>query len=738
MVDVPIRSANPPPSSIPQLPKSAIGGGSGGIGMAGSAGAVAGIISLGSRLASGQSLPQAAAGAAATGIGAGIGTAAGAAIGTALLPGAGTAIGGAIGGALGGAIGSALADALMPGSAESQQPPTKKSWSQVASFEAPANQTITVTWYAPTQSRTGPPSIATNVQAFIIDENTIARDRLKVPYPEYVRIRFLVNGIWGSVPEQGNGIDPATLNVIGATNPPLKKGGEENRERPSVPNFGMPSSLSEAPPTDPRNPGNSQNFPKPQPKGSPHPASAPNLGGNLPNNVGAVPLKITPFEQALPGGSNTSGNLLNPGGSTTTGAPTGSTMPAPISPNVAGVRPSQAPQPVGSLTATPPATETKTTSDPRIDEILKQLEAITPQLALLPLLFAAQAEKPNPLSAADTQKAAAAGTCDSAAPSGCLGKPLGEIKDEASGANQAAKSADKKLDEVNAAVNALDLALLGRMDKKLDGINNKLGPQIPGGISGRLGKVFNGVSRMWDMLQVDRALNILSWIGILHNALMLSSNLGSTLFSVIDTWLNAFGFKFTKMNDEGNPEEVDSQELIGSYTLAFMNQIFGAENVARLTLAWQKANRIYQAASNMLNAVQSMMDAARSIAEDTAGKIGRIGNALINAGTVAENAYGRMQEKVTGRSVRQAKFDNFLQGLETTENILSTIEQIGSNVVEFQDGMKELQEARTEFEKAKQDGEKFLSDKAEVEKKASESPEIGDLSFVLAPQGEDD
>jgi prophage DNA circulation protein len=87
--------------------------------------------------------------------------------------------------------------------------------------------------------------------------------------------------------------------------------------------------------------------------------------------------------------------------------------------------------------------------------------------------------------------------------------------------------------------------------------------------------------------------------------------------------------------------------------LAFANKIFGAENVARLQIAWQKANRIYQAASNMLNAVQTMMDAARSIAEDTAGKIGKIGNALINAGTVIEDAYSRMQEKVTSRSTRQ-------------------------------------------------------------------------------------
>jgi uncharacterized coiled-coil protein SlyX len=399
---------------------------------------------------------------------------------------------------------------------------------------------------------------------------------------------------------------------------------------------------------------------------------------------------------------------------------------APGKDGAPGPRGLQGPQGMPGLAGAPGApgrdgVDGKDAEDVDTAKIEGLLEEIKQGIAPVPLIPALIRELPNQES---FKNGVAQGTCRTTQPGGCMAKRFDSLDNAASASNG-------KLDKLNAALNAADFALLGV-------VNEKLGPQIPGGISGRLGKVFNGVSKMWSMLQIDRALNILSWIGIVHNALMLSNNIGSTLFGAIDTWLDAFGFKFTKMDDDGNPEEVDSQELIGSYTLAFMNQIFGAENVARLTLAWQKANRIYQAASNMLNAVQTMMDAARSIAEDTAGKIGKIGNALINAGTVAENAYGRMQEKVTGRSVRQGKFDRFLQGLEGTENVLSSLEQIGSNVVEFQEGMVELQEARTEFEKAKQDGEKFLSDKAEVEKKASESPKIGDLSFVLAPQTEDD
>jgi hypothetical protein len=723
MIEAPIRSANPPPSSTPQLPKSAIGGGSGGIGMAGTAGSAAGIISLGSRLASGQPLPQAAAGAAATGVGAGIGTAAGAAIGTALLPGAGTAIGGAIGGALGGAIGSALADALMPGSTENQKAnPT--SWEQVAYWESPGGKKVNITWYDTTTNKNlFPPNVAGNCLAYSIEANPFTRDVLKRPYPEFLRIRFLQDfgsgPTWSHRPEDGMGIDPSTVQVPGEIPPPAKRG-DDARNLAAPLSGALPTSPPAPPPaTDPRNPGNPQNFPKPQPRGTPHPSSQPNLGGNLPNNVGAVPLKITPFEQVLPGGSNTSGNLLNPGGSVTTGAPTGSTMPAPIAPNVAGVKPSQAPQPVGGLTATPPAAETKTTSDPRIDEILKQLEAITPQLALLPLLFAAQAEKPNPLSAADTQKAAAAGACDSAAPSGCLGKPLGEIKDEASGASQAAKSADKKLDEVNAALNLLDLGLLKQINGKVDGIHNKLGAQIPnGGISGLLQKSSRLLSKTWSFLQVDRVLNVLTFITSLHNAYMLSSSLTQTLFSAIANVLDVFGLE----DEDGNALDISS--MVNKWTQSFFERVFGASAVAGIKAEWTKLNRIYQAASNVIWSVQSIFDSMRSLTEIAIENTGKIGNALRKAGAVFENAYGTMTEKATARNLWQKKIDNFAEGISGIENVVSNVDSAASEALSIQDTVKELKDQQKEFKDSVAAFKDDADSKEAASKTASVAPQL--------------
>ena len=80
------------------------------------------------------------------------------------------------------------------------------------------------------------------------------------------------------------------------------------------------------------------------------------------------------------------------------------------------------------------------------------------------------------------------------------------------------------------------------LNGKVDDVLSRLGPQIKGGISGKLLKGFK-----W--LGIDRALNVFNlWVNI-HNAYMLSSNLGQTLFSTVDTVLQLFGIHLK--DDEG-------------------------------------------------------------------------------------------------------------------------------------------------------------------------------------------
>lgn len=83
---------------------------------------------------------------------------------------------------------------------------------------------------------------------------------------------------------------------------------------------------------------------------------------------------------------------------------------------------------------------------------------------------------------------------------------------------------------------------------------------------------------------------------------MLSNNLGQTLFSAIDNISKAVGFKW---KDEKG-EDAGFGSLVNEWTVSFFQTIFGAENYTALVTTYKKANRIYQAAANLLNSIQSI------------------------------------------------------------------------------------------------------------------------------------
>jgi hypothetical protein len=229
-----------------------------------------------------------------------------------------------------------------------------------------------------------------------------------------------------------------------------------------------------------------------------------------------------------------------------------------------------------------------------------------------------------------------------------------------------------KLDALQLLLQGLDLALLKVID-------NKLNPQLPGGISSHL-------KRFTKWLQLDRVLNILTWINTLHNAYMLSSSLGDTLFSVVDNIANFF------FQDEDGVD-IDAKKIFGGYLDEVDKNIFGLETWKGMKTTWKQWNRIYQAAANIANTVRSMIDSVRNIAEFTAENTGKIGNALKKFGAIGEKAFKWMPEHVNGRSI-------WMQRLENLEDAASGLEMVTSEMVSVQDNFKELQDQKKEFEKS--------------------------------------
>ena len=308
-------------------------------------------------------------------------------------------------------------------------------------------------------------------------------------------------------------------------------------------------------------------------------------------------------------------------------------------------------------------------------EALPKLDQIVGILGLIPARAAA-AIRPDLPTVPQMEAAAATGTCRTLQPGGCMNKALNDNATNIASNNNI--NAANILDAVNTGANAAQLALLQTID-------NKIGGQLPGGLSGTFG-------RLWQTLQVDRILNVLILITTFHNALMLSNNIAQTLFGAVDNISQAAGFKWK--NEKG--EEESFGEIVGDWTQSFFKTIFGTENYTNLVAAYKRANRIYQAGANIINATRSMVDSLRNITEYCAEGIGKVGNALKKAGTIASDAFNWMPENVDGRSI-------WIRRLENINEVAEGLEMVTGEVLGITQNINEIREQTDEFNRGIKD-----------------------------------
>jgi hypothetical protein len=255
----------------------------------------------------------------------------------------------------------------------------------------------------------------------------------------------------------------------------------------------------------------------------------------------------------------------------------------------------------------------------------------------------------------------------------------------------------------------------------LEVINNKLGPQINGGLSGYLTDRF---VKLWKSRAVDRALNLMATAAAIHNAVMLSRNIGSTLIQTLGNALNIIGIK------DGDEVAQNFSTVIGDGIENIIKGLIGAENYTTLSETWSKANRIYQSA---INIYQLMTDSLFGITEglEQIGKYtGKIGNALKKSGTVLENSYNWMTETFNFSSGKNRKIDGVIQGLRQASEVASDLESITS---EFRSVTENVAEIGTQINTIKTEinGKEIEKETEQNEsKEASQSPGINKSDLV--------
>jgi predicted nucleic acid-binding Zn-ribbon protein len=239
---------------------------------------------------------------------------------------------------------------------------------------------------------------------------------------------------------------------------------------------------------------------------------------------------------------------------------------------------------------------------------------------------------------------------------------------------------DDKLGAVNLLGQGIDLTILGIINEKLgDQITDAGGKKI--GIGGHL-------QRFAKSTAVDRLLNLVGTAASVHNAMMLSNNLGQTLISTIDMIVNNFGIK------DGENTNFSFSALVGKTVKQFLEGLIGANNYTKLSEGFAKANRIYQTGSNLFSTIRSMHDTTLTLTTTISNNTGKIGNRLREQGVINFDSLPPMAE-----NLQPNKFSGLIQKLEKANDAASAISSITSDVVSIKDDIKSIKEDRDSLEK---------------------------------------
>lgn len=202
----------------------------------------------------------------------------------------------------------------------------------------------------------------------------------------------------------------------------------------------------------------------------------------------------------------------------------------------------------------------------------------------------------------------------------------------------------------------------------------------------------------------NRLKGFIKWSGLdrvyivliaITNLMMIASLLQGTvdlIVNAIETGWSLFGFGLK--DAEGNQLSL-ATAIQGSLRQGLEN-LLGKETVNDLEVKWVKNNRIYQAASAIAWNVVSIAEQTKTLGEQTLGHVNKIGNALKNSGTVAEDSWvGHWAENPT-----TGPFGSAVQNLtELSEKVaiavmpISTVAGIKGETDQLETNKKNLKEA---------------------------------------------
>ncbi len=212
----------------------------------------------------------------------------------------------------------------------------------------------------------------------------------------------------------------------------------------------------------------------------------------------------------------------------------------------------------------------------------------------------------------------------------------------------------------------------------------------------------------WKATRIGKILEYLSLAATIHNAAMLSRNLGGSLGDTVSAIANNTISLIKNEEFQG----IDINQTLGTSIESFLKGLIGAENYTGVSETLSKYNRILNSASNVIYSITSIQAGLAQGLETIGNYTGRIGNALKKSGQVLESSYGWMSEKVSVKTGRLGQIQRVIDTGEGIENVLSDVENATQ---EFRGSQESVNNIGQQYKKVKTEFTKQETEKAALE-----------------------
>ena len=145
---------------------------------------------------------------------------------------------------------------------------------------------------------------------------------------------------------------------------------------------------------------------------------------------------------------------------------------------------------------------------------------------------------------------------------------------------------------------------------------------------------------------------------------------------------------------DGNP--LDLSKILNNTIEDILKQILGVDELEGFKKEWKALNRIYQAASNMLFAIQNMMFSVLTALEIIGSWNAEIGNALKKYLVIGQNAFAWMNPN--------PNFHNaFFTFLGNALNIVSSVDFVAQSILQGRQAIDNFDKQTTDLTKSMAD-----------------------------------